>query len=537
MSETFDYVVVGGGSAGCVVAAELAADSRVRVLLLECGPSADENPETLDADGYKHAFANDAVIWDRFSVPQPKAGKQRLFMGTGRGMGGSGAVNGMVYTRGAREDWDEWPRGWRWDDVRGDFDAMERTLRPHRRTGTNFTEACIESAVATGFWRSEDLNDGNMSNAIGYEWMSYEGKARRNSYVAFVRENPRPNLRVETHARVHNLVLEDGPRVVGVRYEQKGELRSVVARREVVMCAGSLETPKLLMLSGIGPAARLNAVGITPVLDVPEIGQNLQDHPNITLFYKSQAEVDAYYPQLYSFCRANPDTDLPAGQSDTCLVYWPAPSAMKQAAKRMLPGKVLPASLFDTRAKTWLRSAVETAMSTRAAENFIAHTYGIVVILGKPKSRGELWLASSDPRAQAVIDPAYFTHPEDMQTMLAGVKLAQQIAKAPALSAFGNSPLMPGKRATSDAALQKFVEKNVMTTFHFAGTCRMGEDERAPVDLRLRLRGVRGLRIADASVTPSTPVSAMNAPSMLVGFRAAREIARDYADSTSHART
>ena len=114
MSETFDYVVVGGGSAGCRVAAELAADSRRRVLLLECGPSADENPETLDADGYKHAFANDAVIWDRFSVPQPKAGKQRLFMGTGRGMGGSGAVNGMVYTRGAREDWDEWPRGWRW---------------------------------------------------------------------------------------------------------------------------------------------------------------------------------------------------------------------------------------------------------------------------------------------------------------------------------------------------------------------------------------------------------------------------------------
>jgi choline dehydrogenase len=219
------------------------------------------------------------------------------------------------------------------------------------------------------------------------------------------------------------------------------------------MCAGSLETPKLLMLSGIGPAARLNAVGITPVLDVPEIGQNLQDHPNVTLFYKSQAEVDAYYPQLYSFCRANPETDLPTGQSDTCLVYWPAPSAMKQAAKRMLPGKVLPASLFDTRAKAWLRSAVETALSTRAAENFIAHTYGIVVILGKPKSRGELWLASSDPRAQAVIDPAYFTHPEDMQTMLAGVKLAQQIAKAPALSAFGNSPLMPGKRATSDAAL------------------------------------------------------------------------------------
>ncbi|MCB9627829.1 MAG: GMC family oxidoreductase N-terminal domain-containing protein [Sandaracinaceae bacterium] len=538
MSETFDYVVVGGGSAGCVVAAQLAADPRVRVLLLECGPSADENPETLDADGYKHAFANDAVIWDRFSQPQPNAGKQRLFMGTGRGLGGSGAVNGMVYTRGAREDWDEWPSGWRWDDVREEFERLEATLRPHQRPGTHFTEACIASAEACGFRRSEDFHDGDLSNTIGYEWMSYEGQARRSSYVAFIRDAPaRPNLRVETHARVHRIVLDEGPRVSGVRYEQGGTLKSVDVRREVVMCAGSLETPKLLMLSGIGPASRLNAVGVTPIVDVPEIGQNLQDHPNVTLFYKSQAEVDAYYPQLYSFGRANEATDLPAGQSDTCLVYWPAPSAMKQAAKRMLPGKVLPASLFDTRAKAWLRSAVDVAMSTRTAENAIAHMYGIVVILGKPKSRGQLWLASNDPRAQAAIDPAYFTHPEDMQTMLAGVRWAQRIAQAPALAEFGNKPLMPGKRATSDAALRKFVEKNVMTTFHFAGTCRMGDDAHAPVDLRLRLRGVRGLRIADASITPSTPVSAMNAPSMLIGYRAAREITRDYADAASHVRT
>ncbi|MCA9577769.1 MAG: GMC family oxidoreductase N-terminal domain-containing protein [Polyangiales bacterium] len=538
MSETFDYVVVGGGSSGCIVAAQLARDPRVRVLLLECGPSADENPETLDADGYKHAFANDAVIWDRFSVPQPNAGKQRLFLGTGRGMGGSGAVNGMVYTRGAREDWDEWPEGFRWNDVVGEFEELERTLRPHRRSGTNFTETCIRSAQACGFRRSEDLNDGDLSDAIGHEWMSYEGQARRSSYVAFIRDaEARPNLVIETHARAHRIMIDDGPRVSGVRYEQGGNLKSVNVRREVVLCAGSLETPKLLMLSGIGPASRLNAVGITPIVDVPEVGQNLQDHPNVSLFYKSKAEVDAYYPQLYSFCRANPATDLPPKQSDTCLVYWPAPSAMKQAAKRMLPGKVLPPSLFDTRAKRWLRGAVDAALSTNAAEDFIKHMYGIVVILGKPKSRGQLWLASNDPRAQAAIDPAYFTHPEDMQTMLAGVRLAQRVAKAEPLAEFGNSPLMPGKRATSDEALQTFIEKNVMTTFHFAGTCRMGTDAHAPVDLRLRLRGVRGLRIADASVTPSTPVSAMNAPSMLIGLRAAREIVRDYADTATHVTT
>ena len=220
--------------------------------------------ETLDSDGYKYAFANDAVIWDRFSTPQPKAGKQRLFMGTGRGMGGSGAVNGMVYTRGAREDWDEWPAGWKWDDVAPEFDQFERVLRPNKRPPTQFNDACIAAAESCGFRHSEDLNDGDMTNAIGYEWMNYEGKDRRNSYVAFIKDQPkRPNLFIETDARAHRILWDEGPRAAGIRYEQAGVLRSATATREVVLCAGALETPKLLMLSGVGPATRLRAAGVT----------------------------------------------------------------------------------------------------------------------------------------------------------------------------------------------------------------------------------------------------------------------------------
>ena len=367
-----------------------------------------------------------------------------------------------------------------------------------------------------------------MSNAIGYEWMNYEGKDRRNSYVAFIKDQPkRANLFIETDARAHRILWDEGPRAVGIRYEQAGALRSATATREVVLCAGALETPKLLMLSGIGPATRLQAAGVSVVMNAPEIGQNLQDHPNVTLFYRGDAEVDSFYPQLYSFGRANPHTSLPTQQSDVCIVYWPARSAMKEAAQRMLPGKVLPPALFDTKAKGMLRSVVGAAMSTGPMERMIEKLFGMVVILGKPKSRGELYIESSDPRAQAFIDPGYFTHPEDMETMLHGIRWASRIGKAEPLLARGAKPLMPSTKAyeaSDDRALIRFVEKNVMTTFHFAGTCRMGEDNLAPVDTQLRLRGVEGLRIADASVTPVTPVSAMNAPSMLIGYRAAKMI-------------
>ena len=205
---TYDYVVVGGGSAGCVLAGELANDPAVSVLLLEMGPAAEDHPETLLADGYKDAFANDAVLKERFSVPQPEAARQRVFAGTGSVLGGSGAVNAMVYTRGAREDFAEWPEGWRWDDVQDDFRAVEAALRPRRREPTRWTEACIEAAVAEGFRRRPDLNDGDLADAIGYEWMNYEGAQRRNSYVAFVKElGPRPNLTVVPGARVHRVTF------------------------------------------------------------------------------------------------------------------------------------------------------------------------------------------------------------------------------------------------------------------------------------------------------------------------------------------
>jgi choline dehydrogenase len=528
MSERFDYVVVGGGSAGCIAAAGLADDPAMRVLLLEAGPAAEDHPETLSADGYKYAFANDALMWERFTVPQRHCGDQRVFCGTGSVLGGSGSVNGMVYTRGAVQDYAEWPEGWRWDDVVPDFEALEATLHPRRRPPTRWSEACISAAVACGFERREDLNDGMLSNVVGYEWMTYEGDRRRSSYVAFIKDAPaRPNLFVSPKSKLHRIVFDDRRRAVAVEYERDGVPMRAGIDREVVMAAGALETPKLLMLSGVGPGQALRACGIPQVYESRAIGQNLHDHPNVPLFFVSRGLVDCQYPQLYSFYRTRPEADLPPGQSDTCYVFWPAPSAMKQAMQRMLPGKVLPAGLYDGPLKAAIRGSLDIAFGVPGVSNIVDHLYGIVVILGKPRSRGSVRLGGADPRTAAVVDPAYFSDPGDMQTMVEGIKVARRLSKSGGLGAWRSQELMPGPWNQRDEALAKWVGSNAITTYHFAGTARMGASASAPTDTRLRLKGVTGVRIADASAVPFTPVSAMNAPSMLVGLRAARYMRED----------
>jgi choline dehydrogenase len=527
MSEQrFDYVVVGGGSSGSVVAGELARDANLSVALLELGDRADDHPETLDADGYKDAFANDALVLERFSKPQPECGNQRLFLASGKGMGGSGAINGMVYTRGSREDYASWPRGWQYEDLEPAFEAVEQSLRVRPRAPTGFTEAFVQAAEQAGFRRSS-LHDGDLSGVIGYQPMNYEGDRRRSSYVAFVREPARSNLQVLTGSVVRRVLFE-GTRAVGVELEQAGERRVIRAAREVILCAGALETPKLLMLSGVGPGGLLSSFGIECVQHRANVGENLHDHPNVTFFFVGHQSVDACYPQLYAFHRANPASDLPPRQSDTCYVMYPARSSLREAAMRMVPPK-LPGYLYGDRAKRVIRSGIEFATSLAPVQRLIERTWGCVTILGKPKSRGQLTLGSRDPRVQALIDPAYFRHPEDMETMVKGVRLARKIAAGSALKQFGNLAVLPPALVESDDALATFIQYNAMTTFHYAGTCRMGEDAESVVDTQLRVRGVSGLRVADASIAPFTPVSAMNAPSMMIGMRAARFIQREQA--------
>ncbi len=343
---SFDYIVVGAGSAGCVLAGELAKDPSVSVLVLECGAPAEKNPETLLANGYKTAFMNDELMWERFSVPQPGCGDRRLYMGSGRGVGGSGSVNGMVYTRGARDDFDGWGlEGWRWKDVVEEFEKLERSLVVHRREETEFTRQCIYAAEEAGFKKKDDFNDGHLKGYLGYEWMNFHGNQRRSSYVAFLRPlAAQGNLHLRAGAIVHRVVME-GRTARGVEIEQDGRREVVRANREVILCAGALETPKLLMLSGIGPGAELRRHGIEIALDAPNVGENFHDHPNVTLFYQGKRDIDCAYPQLYGF---DSEGD---GLADTCYVFYTARSSLKEAMVRMLPPSRCPCR--STSARRW----------------------------------------------------------------------------------------------------------------------------------------------------------------------------------------
>jgi choline dehydrogenase len=326
------------------------------------------------------------------------------------------------------------------------------------------------------------------------------------------------------------VLFDDAGHAHAVEYSVRGQTRVAHATREIVLCAGALETPKLLMLSGVGPAEHLRELGIDVVCDHPHVGGNLHDHPNVTMFHVGHAEPDSSFPQLYGFHRANPELPLPPGQADTCYVFYTARSSMHQATLRMVPALLLPEWLYEVGAvKRTLRRIIDTALRFPPLAKWLLRLYGVVVILGKPVSRGTVRLRSRDPRAHALVDPNYFDDPRDMATLVAGVGLARDIAAAAPLARWGNRELGPGPRRKTADAIASWIRDNAMTTFHFCGTCRMGDDEAAPVDTRLALRRVRGLRIGDASAVPSVPVSAMNAPSMLVGLRAARYLLEDLA--------
>ncbi len=533
MKPEFDVIVIGGGSAGCIVAAELVARSSRTVLLVESGGAAEECPETLTASGYKHAFTNDDCIWERFSAPQEHCRGRQLFMGSGTGMGGSGAVNGMVYTRGDVRDYDDWPTGWKWADNLPFFEKLEAELRPRRRPPTDFTRSCIAAAEEAGFAHSEDLNSGDLGGVFGAEWMNYEEDRRRHSYAAYIadrRDGSGPGsgtsqLTIWHHAHAARVVVNGDRRVTGAVICRGDDEVEVTAREQVVMCAGSLETPRILLHSGLGPGEHLREMGIDVQADIAQLGHNLHDHPNVSLFFRTGQPVETFFPQLYGFQRATPETSLPPGQSDSCYVIVPGPSSLKQGVIRMLPAMTIkPETYRKGRAPRVMRAAIRAALRMPGTNRLFDRCFGIAVILGKPFSRGRLTLESTDPRVDARIDPKYFSDDRDMQTMVAGVRLAREIGGGGALESWGTREVIPGRRKVSDDAIRTWIQKNVMTTFHYSGTCRMGEDSGAVVDTELRVRGVTGLRVADASVVPWTPVSAMNAPSMLVGLRAAESI-------------
>jgi len=523
--QTFDYIVVGGGSAGCAAAGRLAEANVGSVLLLERGDRAEANPETLSADGFGDAFANDALMLDRMSEPQGACANRTVYAGSGKGMGGSGGVNGMVYTRGDKLDFAQWPAGWQWADVAPVFEQVEQRLRVRPREATTFTEVALQASEAAGFKRKHGLNDGDLNGFMGYNDMNFEGSKRRNSYVAFVAENTSNNLTVKTKCLVQKILFDDQQRAIGIEVTVDGSTQNFMANKEVILCAGALETPKLLMLSGVGPKQHLQSLDIPVIKDVPAIGGNLQDHPNVVVMFRGHKPMDFSYPQIYGFYRCNPQLDLPPEQPDTCFA-WVSPSKiLPHTVRRIGPATLLRGNLFfNPVLKSLVRTGVKLVFSLPGMSRFINNLYGVAVILGKPVSRGTVRLASRNAEDPALIDLAFFQNATDMDTTIKGVEIAQKIAATEGLKTWGNKPLVPASGSSQCEVLEKWIRGNAITTFHYCGTCSMGEQEDKPVDAQLRLKGFKNIRIADASVFPVVPVSALNAPSMMVGYRVAEFI-------------
>jgi len=394
---------------------------------------------------------------------------------------------------------------------------------------SEFTEIGIKSALDVGGWKKKDgMNDGDLGGVMGYNTMNFKDDTRRSSYVSFIKGQFQKNLEVKTNTLVHKIIFDDNKNAEGVLFEQDGVKQVAKANNEIVLCAGALETPKLLMLSGVGPKSHLSEFNIPCVEDSPYIGENLHDHPNVCMFLKGNKKIDFGYPQVYGFGRMNPELDLPEGQPDTCLTFMAAPITIHQSMYRMMPAVTLPPKLFFNKfARFMCRRLVDLIFALPKVKGFVDHVYGIVVILGKPTSRGKLRLASANAQDQANIDLAYYETPEDMKTMLDGVKFAKSMAKQQGMREWGSQLLLPPTKSDKEEVLKKWIHSAAMTTFHFCGTCTMGEEEKAPVTTDLKVKGVNRLRVADASVIPEIPVSALNAPSMLIGYRAADFIMND----------
>jgi len=512
------------------VSARLAEEKLGSVLLVEAGQSCADNPEIMTADGFKYTFSNENTMWDRMSTPQPHVGGRPLYCGSGRGVGGSGSVNGMVYTRGDRLDFAQWPRSWHWDDVLPYFQSLEQRLGIRYREPTAFTEACISSSIRSGFTLKNGLNDGELCGYMGYNDMNFQGNQRRSSYMAFIhgREDELECLTVKTGASVQRILFDDCKTAIGVELLQNGLTETITINREVILCAGALETPKLLMLSGVGPRSELRKFSIPQVADIEAIGKNLQDHPNVCIFYKTNKPIDFYFPQIYGFQRINRAANLPQHQADVCYTFFSVPSVIQETLKKIVPQMVLPPRLHAIRKLRFgIRRLVDLAFRIPQLNHFVSRVFGIIVILGKPVSRGEVRLNSGDPEDPTLIDLGYYSEPADAETMSAAIRKAHEIAMQPELQAWGSRLLSRAALANQPEKARKWMNGATMTTYHFSGTCTMGESPEEPVALDLKLKGFTNVRIADASVIPAVPVSATNAPTMMVGYRAAEMILRE----------
>jgi choline dehydrogenase len=528
---TFDFIIVGAGSAGCVLANRLTACGRYSVLLIEAGPP-DTNPWIHIPVGYGRLFKDRRHNWCFTTVPQAGCSGREMIQPRGKVLGGSSSINGLIYIRGQQQDFDQWRQlgnaGWGFDDLLPYFRKAEDNERgademhgeggplavSDARDRHPLALAYIEAAQQCGFPRNDDFN-GATQEGVGLYQLTMRAGLRWSAAKGYLRPaRKHPNLTIVSDALTSRIVF-DGRRAVGVEYAVRGEKQVATAGREVILSAGAFGSPQLLQLSGIGPSSLSHALGIPVIADMPGVGDNLNDH------YSARISLRTRVPTLNDTVRS-----------------WrgKAAAGLRYALTRRGPltTSAITAGLFMRAHPLSATPDAQCSLALFSTDSIgeelhpFSGVTGVCTLL-RPESRGSVRIVSSDPARPPAIDPNYLAAERDRETLLSGVRTLRRIFAAPAMAPYIDAEIAPGPDCASDDDLVDFIRARGGTTFHPCGTCRMGQDLQAVTDERLRVRGFEGLRVIDASIMPMVVSGNTNAAAIMIGEKGADMVLEDAA--------
>ena len=534
-ARSFDTIVVGAGSAGCVLANRLSADPDRSVLLVEAGGK-DRNPLFRLPMLMGRLFHSGIYNWRYHTEPVPDLGGRSLYWPRGKVLGGSSTINGMVYVRGNRHDYDRWAQmglaGWSYDEVLPAFrhseghverdDAYHGTggeLTVCRARGDNpLFDTFLEAGCQAGWPVNDDFNGAEQEGFGRYDFTIRRGK-RCSTSTAFLRPvRRRRNLAIVTGCLVRRVVV-DGGRATGIEVVQGAGTRTIRADREVVLCGGTVNTPQILMLSGIGPSDELQRHGIQVLHELPGVGRNLQDHVDCVIAYTCTQPITLYRNLRADRLTGSVIAGMLFGRGIATTFPYEAGAFLKTRPEMVSPD-------IQVHFMPALESTANLHIPNPLRKTPVEETHGFSLRVGPilPESRGWIGLRSADPAAPATIQPNYLQEKADRRTTIAGIRMVREVIAQKAFDAIRGRELAPGEAVQSDEELIAWLRANAMTTFHPVGTCRMGQDPMAVVDARLKVHGIEGLRVADASVMPVITSGNTNAAAIMIGEKAAQFI-------------